>query len=518
MKKIKFGFAFLFATSLLFAQNARRVEIPVRNNPDQYAVIPAGNDGMVTFTEAQPGRITFARYDTTLVENWTVESQYNPNLKVMDYTYNDAYLYLLLGNRRSPDYQVLRLSVSAGFAEKFDFYSLKDLDIVDFKATGNDVFLSARSRSEPLLLHVNLLNRKTRVLPAAFKGKTQIQSMEIDRNTGLLNVAFANQYKNDYKIIIKSYGREGEQTKSSLVTASADKRLMTGKLSSLNASEEMVLGTYGFKKSRPEYTQGLYISKLNVGNENPVFTRYYSFTDFKNFFKFQSEKEQARTKKRISHNRKKGTDLKLEYRFVVHDVVERNGEYVVVAEAYYPTYRNNNMYSPFMSPWGFGPSFGYGFGGFGGYGPYGYSPWGSPYRNNQIFDGYQYTHAVVAGFDKQGNLLWDNVLELNDVKLFTLREQVKVSFSGENVILAYSFKGKLKSKIIRGSEVVEAKNDINLDSEYADDRVKKNQVNNIEYWYGNYFLAWGYQRISNTSQDRQVRGTRNVVYCNKVAF
>ena len=516
---------FLFSTILLginsYAQNNKgRAEIVMKSNPDDWAVVPVDREGVVVFAEMQKGKLTFTRFDTTLTEQFTIDCSFNRSLDLIKYTYYDGYLYLLFGGRRKTEYQAIRLSVNAGFAERFDFYTIKDLDVGDFKAIGNDLYIGASTRNEPMLLHVNLLTKKTRVLPAAFKGKTQIQSMEIDKNSGQVNVAFANNYKNEYKMIVKSYGKEGTETKQLQVGASKDKRLLTGKLSSLNASDELMIGTYGLTSNgNKEYSQGMYFSKLNIGDENPLFTKYYSFTEFKNFFKFQSEKQQARTERKIKQAKNHGKDLKLDYRLLVHNVIEKNDQYIVVAEAYYPTYRSNNMYNNGMYPYGgfgFGPSMFYNPYYFGGSNFY--SPWGVPYRNNQTFDGFQYTHAVITGFDKQGNMLWDNIFELGDVKLYNLKEQVKISFSNGNIVLAYSYKGVLKSKIIKGSEIVEAKADKPIDTINAADKVRKNESSNVEYWYDNYFLVWGYQKISNNSQNEQLRGRRNVVYCNKISF
>jgi hypothetical protein len=103
------------------------------------------------------------------------------------------------------------------------------------------------------------------------------------------------------------------------------------------------------------------------------------------------------------------------------------------------------------------------------------------------------------------------------VKTFSLREKVKVSFDNENLMLAYNHKGDLKTKVIRGSEVLEAKENVPISTEYQGDRVRKSYTDEIEYWYGNNFLAWGYQKIRNDSNE-QVRGRRSVFYFTKVGF
>mgnify|MGYP000076473836 CR=1 FL=1 len=55
----------------------------------------------------------------------------------------------------------------------------------------------------------------------------------------------------------------------------------------------------------------------------------------------------------------------------------------------------------------------WGYGYYGLYSPFSsyYSPWGyrgfNSFGNNQQFDGWIYTHAVIAELDEKGNLLWD---------------------------------------------------------------------------------------------------------------
>jgi regulation of enolase protein 1 (concanavalin A-like superfamily) len=46
------------------------------------------------------------------------------------------------------------------------------------------------------------------------------------------------------------------------------------------------------------------------------------------------------------------------------------------------------------------------------------------------------------------------------------------------------------------------------------DKVKLTTSDNIDFWYNNYFIASGYQKISNDQEG----GKRNVFYLNKVSF
>ncbi len=506
------------------AQSAenQRVEIETRGNADKMHVVPVDSEGLILFSETDQGRYSFTRYTTDLQQDWSIDCNVNPALDLTRYIYRDKALYLLFSRYKSPIYQVVKLNVRAGFAAKYEWGSIDRLEIIDFEAIGNYMFIAGRTNNEPVLLHTSMYAKQARVLPAAFRNRTEIQSLEVDSVTKILHATFVSGKNRDRSIIIRSFTPEGQSVQTvNLATDAKDSyELLSGKVSDLSDTEELVIGTYGTQgpvyarasmynyygygwgsmyQGSADYSQGVYISKLQNGQ--PTFTKYYSFTDFKNFFRFLGGKQQERMESKIQKRKKQGRDLRLQYRLLVHDIVQRNGQYIMIAEAYYPEYRSNNNYL-YPGPWGYG------------YGYNGYSPYG---RNMPVFDGWVYTHAVIAGFDQQGNLLWDNSFEINDVKTYRLKEKIKVSFDNENIMLAYNHNGELKTKVIRGNEVVEAKGNIPISTEYQGDKVRKSYTDEIEYWYGNHFLAWGYQKIRNGA-DEQVKSRRNVFYFTKVNF
>ncbi|MES2731648.1 MAG: hypothetical protein V4714_07865 [Bacteroidota bacterium] len=504
---------FIFCADVFQAsgQSKRRIELESDNGNCQ--IVPISENGLVLFSETAKDRINFKKYDANLEQIWTIDCQVNPSLDIVQYTYDGSLVYLLLATSKSSNYQIIKVSTDAGFAERIDIFSLNRLDITEFKAHLNDAYIAGKVKNDPVLLHINLLTKQTKLLPFAYKGTADIQSLEIEKETGLINVTVAVRQSKTYSVIVKSFAPEGMTVRNVLIEPEVDRSLLTGRLVPLSDSLQLVIGTYGLRNSA--YTQGMYITKL-VDNA-PQKTKYYSFTDFKNFFKFMDSREQARIEKKIKSKKKKGDDLKLQYRLLVHDIIQKDGQYIMVAEAYYPEYRyrNNNFYPGYGGMGGFG--YPYSFGRYG-YSPFGY---GYPYNNygntGQVFDGYKYTHAVVAGFDPKGDLLWDNSFEFADIKTLSLKEKVKVNVQADHIALLYSHNGYIKSKVIRGNEVVEGVTNTPISTDYEGDKVKKNYTDELEYWYGNYFAAWGYQKIKNSS-DQQVKNNRSVFYVNKIAF
>ena len=142
-----------------------------------------------------------------------------------------------------------------------------------------------------------------------------------------------------------------------------------------------------------------------------------------------------------------------------------------------------------------------------------------PRGQNLAFEGYKYTHAVLIGFDGNGKLQYDNSFEINDVLSYQLDQLVSVGVEKDKVILLYTYENVIRSKIIQRSEVIEGKafNDIKL--KFEDDIVRNNDsdIGGLKKWYGNYFFAYGVQKIKNL-KDRNVDLNREVFFINKITY
>jgi len=119
---------------------------------------------------------------------------------------------------------------------------------------------------------------------------------------------------------------------------------------------------------------------------------------------------------------------------------------------------------------------------------------------------------VVMGFDQNGRLLWDNSFEINDVKTYTLEQFVKLEVQEDKIALLYLFDNELRTKIIKDNQVLEGKTVEGIKANEADLIAKKETGSNrLDYWYSNYFFAYGIQEISNP-----ISGKRRVFFINKI--
>lgn len=514
---------FFLNLTATYAQSVKRIEIPTNGDDNKYQVITLGDEGLLILSKTSKKTFNITKFDTELQQTWSINGDLEENQSYVDFSRDGRDVYFLFSKFNSDLYQIIKVSTGIGLMQKFFFENISRFEVSEFKVHNDFAYLAGMVKEEPVLMSVNLQKLQPRILAGGLKGTASISSLDFDEENNLLVVSYSVKKGRSSYMVVKRINPNGKIVEQLSVEPEDDYGLLTGKLFSLNDGTQLMIGNYGYKGYQSNgvpMSQGLYISK--VDEENPEYVKLHSFTEFKNFFKFMSQKQQDRIERQISKKKDKGGDLRLNYRVLVHDIIQKDNQYILVAEVFYPEFRNNNnfygsgMYgSPF---WGGYP---YGFGNMGYYRYYGlnswaWNPWlwgGSRGFNNQQFDGFKYTHAVVAGFDEKGNLIWDNSFSFDNVKSQELKEKVKIKLDNNDITLVYSHKGKLASKIVRGNEVIEGNKTIEVGTEREGDRIRDTATDDLEYWHQNYYLAWGYQKIAN-----KTGGSRKVFYLNKIAF
>lgn len=514
---------------------AQRIEIPQLNSNVDNFTIPIGEQGVVLLSQLNNQDFNIRKLNTNLEQTWSANAAVEASQDYVTHSYDGKNLFLLFSRFKSNSYIIFRVNTLSGKIEKFQIISVDRIEISNFKAFNASLFIGGVVNSQAVILFTNLNEKKTRILPSVVKGEAEIQSMDLDTAFQQVNVTYSVGKKaKDYQLLIRSFDEDGNLLGSVQMKPNEEFAMMNGKLSQMNDSLQIVVGTYGHKNtigsSKGPSSQGFYFQSFIDGELQH--TNFQSFTKFTNFFEFLSPKQQERQAKKIKEKAAKGEELRLDYRLLMHEVIRKGDHYIVVAESFYPDYKYNNMglYGPgmlnmggfnnFYSPWSmlYNP-YRWGYGYYGLYSPFSsyYSPWGyrgyNFYGSNQQFDGWVYTHAIVAELDENGHVLWDHSIPLNDTKEEKLTQKIKTSVVGDQVTLSYSKDNQIISKIISQSGTVEQERIINIETENEADRVRKSSKVDLNYWYGPYFIAHGTQSINNNED-----GKRDVFFINKIQF
>ena len=241
------------------------------------------------------------------------------------------------------------------------------------------------------------------------------------------------------------------------------------------------------------YSEAVYVTRIRHGDDLPDVVRYIEFARLQNFFNYLKPKQQQKLRNRVARRRQEGKDTRLRYRLLVHDPLPTAEGLLLVAEVYYPQYRNATL-----------PGYG------------SQLATGLSNRMGKVLEAFHYTHAFVCGFDRQGNLLWDNCLPIRDLESDRLTPMVQVSQQGDRLVLAYPDKGEINTEVIEGSRVLKEREQFTLKTGSEAEKVLFSSNDNLVAWYGQYFLAFGYQKITS---DRGFNGPqREVFYINKLTY
>lgn len=526
-----------------------RVEIEAKASANQYNIVPVGQEGLILFFESderEKGNKSwyFTKYNENFKEVWDKKFPVSANLDFIRYYYdNSELLYVLLAQKVSSgeksttleiikSYQVLSINIINGSIVSVTGEIPAKFSPTDFKVIDENVFFGGFTRPtsmqvcmrsmflyatccipiflgglefkyQPVMFHLNLKNQKKEMIALNYPGSAGMVSLCINKKTENLSATIKHRpTKKEFNLYMKEFSPEGKALANFKIEPKGTNELLSGKIHPIGKEEKIIIGTFSSSAKKQSFamkmqmamygttselqSEGLYISKFLGSRQEYI--QYYPFAKFKNLL---GDKK----KEKIKKAEEKGKEVSINYyNLLVHDIMAEDDQYIMVAEAYHPEYHTEHRYV--------------------------YTTNGMQMQAVRVFDGYRYDYAIVAGFDKDGKMLWDNIFEISDILTFNLKERVKVLGNPDMLTLVYSQGGSIKSNVISGGKIVEEKEKTKIETNYSDDKVKANYYSDLDYWYNNYFIAYGYQKIKTDKEAKQKgeKRKRNVFYFNKISY
>jgi len=222
----------------------------------------------------------------------------------------------------------------------------------------------------------------------------------------------------------------------------------------------------------------LYYAK--VANGQQKFLQTYPFHAFDNFYKFLSDKPHIRFRTESSRSvARRGVGI--QYNLLVHDLIVKDNNYIMIAEVYYPEYEQRCYYR---------------------YNPYrGYTE----RTCYDVFVGFRFTHAVVAAFDQQGKLEWDDSFSMWDILTTNLTTQIKYFLEEDEILFLYGHGSEIRTRVLKDKSFIDEGSSLEIDLSAGHGEDSRTISSGIEYWYDNYFIAYGLHRLRSETSGRQGR-------------
>ncbi len=476
---------------------SNRVEIPLFNNDAGFEIINAYGDGLFLLRRAALNNsdiVDIIKLDTTFQQRWHGQIPISHKFILMGKKVERNLLYLLFRfqDTSKNNFELFVIDQMSGQYIKHIIKNFIPFAPNDFQVTEKAVLIGGYFNRVPVVIYFSFATEKTKVLPGLFNETGELTQVRTYAD-GSIDVLISGQNINGQKTIwVKNYDPDGDLLSNQALEPEENKSLIFARSIKTNNQLQLIAGVYGGRNT--EYSRGMFIASIDPSGMQNI--RYYNFGDLENFFKYMRARRELRVKSRIERRKIKGKKTRFNYRFLVHEIVPYNNQYILLGEAFYPRYitADRSYHSGFFNP---------------------LRTQGYFTRDGRIFDGYYYTHAVVMGFNNDGDLMWDNSFEISDVKTFTLEQFVKLEIQQDKIALLYLFEDELRTKIIKGNQVLEGKMSEPLKTKMDNDVVSQNtsNVSHLDYWYPQYFYAYGIQEISNP-----LFGKRRVFFINKVSY
>lgn len=396
-----------------------------------------------------------------------------------------------------------RFSIVSVVGEDLEFTKVdgelpKKMYISDMTVLGDYAYFNTRTNKNPYLFSLNWKTGKQDPIPISIKNVKPkfvrldgFQLLEESNEIMLFVSARVSKKKNDTYIILLD--DEGNKIDEYNLTSQVEENIIDATSFNVGNGDYIFTGTYSSVSSYS--SEGIFFCKANKGNIEYI--NFYRYTDLKEFMSYLPERKQKKIEKRKNRKEKKGKDLKLNYSLAMHDIILREDGYYLLGEAYYATYRTETRTTTSTVN----------------------GVTTTSTTTVSVFDGYQYTHAILAKFSLDGELQWDQTFEMWPwYKPFRVKKFISVNEETENSIeMVFANYSKIVSKIIDNSgSVIKDESFDDIETGHGDDKTKQSNAKS-DYWYDNYFIVYGYQKIKN-KEDENVKKKRKVFFMSKLKF
>lgn len=482
-----------------YIQQVNRIEFDMGFGTDNYQIISGGDSGLLVAVETNETSTQgylwkLHRLDTSLNMVWSKIFYASFDSHFTGYDFYDDKYYLLFNNSKYDNTELRLYEVGSDSASIFhyDINTVFPIQLKEFEVLGEVVLFSGNTNYRPVMLTYNLGEKKPKVIPGIYDKHGEILDLILDDDLQMFTIIMSERMPNKrFTVLAKTFTASGDLVQENVLEPGDKKNIVDGVSTNFYGGYQYMAGTYSKKSTT--YSMGLYISKFVNGRQQVI--KYYDYASLNNFFAYMNPKREKRVRERISKKVANGRNPNLSYRLLVHDIIQRGDEFLLIAEAYYPRYSNN--YNPYTNYSGYQPHNAYG----------------------NSFMGYNFTHAVVVAFDRNGNILWDNSFAIDNVLTYSLDGFVAVNVYDEKVVLMYLDENYLNSKVVSKNEVLEGKTFNPVKLAYADDELKTKdpEIEGLKSWYEKTMYAYGEQRIKNEKGEGG-KIYRNIFYINKVQY
>ena len=481
----------------------KRIEFELKDGYSGEKIIEFGKLGFIisSYNEENEGDKTewkFELYNTDLKLVKSKSINLSRKFYVDERFVDKNRIYTLFKDRKG-NYVVVTIDAKTLEVTKVDGNVPKKSRISGMAILGDFAFFKTSIKKESFLFSVNWKTGKKNFIPVnipRIKPKNlslwNFQMLEESNEIFLFVRAIVDKRKQDIYII--KLNDKGQKEDTYNLTENIDQNIVSINASQLSNGKYIFTGTYS--KKYLGRSEGMFFCQGTKGKID--FIKLYNFLELENFLSYLPEKKKKKIEKKKKKKERKGKEYVISYQIAPHGIIELEDGYMFIGEAYYPTYRTETYYvTTYIN---------------------GVATRTPQYRT--VFTGYQYTHAVIGKFDLEGKLVWDQTFKMwSTSKPFYVKRFISIAEKKQSSIkLAYSSHNKIFTKSFNfDGKVLDDFQSEEIKMAYDGDESKWTN-SNLSYWYDNFFIAYGSQKIKNKEDKKKVKKKRKIYFVSKIKY
>lgn len=481
----------------------KRIEFEINDGYSQEKIIDFGESGIVISSkkdESVSGQHEwkFELYNTELELEKTEILKLDDKLRRDEMFSTGKRMHALFKTKKG-EFALITMDVPTMEITKIEGVLPKKVYVTEMTVLQDYAFFKSSVKGAPYLVSINWKTGEQKHIPVhidnvkpKYTKLVEFQILPVSNEVFLYVKAIESKKNSSFYVV--RLNEKGEKDMQLNLSENMEKNIVSATASKLGDKKYVFTGTYSTKSTNA--SEGMFFCQID--HKRLSFINYYNFLDLDNFLSYLPERKQEKIEKKKKRKEDKGKDYIINYRIAPHDIIQLEDGYILLGEAYYPTYRTETYTTTTMVN--------------------GVAT--TQVHTRQVFDGYQYTHAVMARFDKEGVMVWDEVFELwSAYKPFYVKKFISIAEQNQNSLkLAFASRNKIYTKEIDfGGVVLTDSESDEIKTGYEGDESRKS-FSNIFYWYDNFFLAYGFQKIKNKDKEDDVKRKRKVYFVSKIEY
>ncbi|QCR24556.1 hypothetical protein C1N53_20805 [Pontibacter sp. SGAir0037] len=465
-----------------------RIELPFDWNKTSVEVIALPDSSLLIFSKTSStwgSKATFNlnKYDANLKQVWSKALDIPSECEFIRYYTEAPYTYLALSGRKTEEYKFLQVHIPTGNLKLVE-QEFKNIDsIYEYGVIQGNYFIIAHNSKDdnPVLLYLNPDHKEPQILPTLYDQRSSFSDLLIDKEHKRVDVVLTESNNRISRLQVKSFDVYGKLISNHFILQNGNRSLLNAEITPGDSTSKLLFGTFGTRDIR--LNQGFFVADVASGVVNADF---YDMLQLENFYKYMKPRREKRVRAREKARIKSGKEPLNQYRLLLHDLMPTPAGYLLAAEVYSP-YSGGSVSTlnyPLLFP------------------------------SSRRTEGYKRSHLVLLGFDRAGNLVWDNNFPMSEITTPTLTYAVEIAHTAdEKIIIAYPDENKIFYQVIQGNTYQNEVSELELLRLDADEKIKDTYDPGVIRWYGSTFAAFGFKNKNNKSYSEE-----KVFYINKITF